>query len=222
MSFLKTMRASAVFAMLAVVLAACSEGPTAPQSPTFDPSGPLLAKGGGTSGGSGRGLAAGSRVFTIWPGAPVFEKFGDHVLYVPANVTCDPETSDYGSALWDAPCALASAPIRVTAAWSTVNGRPTISFSPDLRFAPSKHEKDWVQLSLNASKSIDPERYYAILWFDKQAGQWVDESQSDPTLKARIYLNGNLVTRRLKHFSEYALWSGFGSYNVTSGFGGDW
>ena len=60
----------------------------------------------------------------------------------------------------------------------------------------------------------------AILWYDAAAGKWIDESQSDPTLKARAE-SGNLVTRRLKHFSGYLLWVGLGSYNVTSGMGGD-
>jgi len=59
------------------------------------------------------------------------------------------------------------------------------------------------------------------LWFDKQAGQWVDESVADPSLQARANQSGNLVTRRLKHFSDYYLWVGLGSYNVTSGMGGD-
>jgi hypothetical protein len=223
----KTMRSRAVVvALLAVTVAACAEGPTAPPSTNFDPSDALMAKGGNGNGGSGsgsessgRGKDAGARTFTIWPGFAVFEKFGEHTLYIPANVVCDPATSGYGAESWDAPCARAKAPIEVVATWSTVNGRPVISFSRDLRFAPSNHERDWVSLSLRDTKGIDPDRYYTILWFDKKAGQWVDESATDPTLKARTSQSGNLVTRRLKHFSDWWLWSGFGGYNVTSGLG---
>jgi hypothetical protein len=77
-----------------------------------------------------------------------------------------------------------------------------------------------VTLSLKDSKGIDPNRYYTILWFDKQAGQWVDESETDLTLKAQTNQSGNLVTRRLKHFSDYRLESRLGGYNLTSGLGG--
>jgi hypothetical protein len=228
----KSLRSSTVIAVLAVGLAACSEGLTAPPSAEFDASEPLMAKGGNGgnsgnsgsgSGNSGRGKDAGSRVFTIWPGLPVFEKFGDHILTMPANVVCDPATSGHGAAYWDAPCARAKEPIQVTATWSTRSGRPVILFSPDLRFAPSPSQQHWVELSLRDPKSIKrefkSELYYTILWYNAAAKRWIDESVADPTLKARA--NGSLVTRRLKHFSEYALWVGLGSYNVTSGLGGD-
>ena len=213
---IRWVRGSAAIAMLAGLLTACSEGPTAPQYAGFDRSDALMAKGG--SGNGAPGLKAGSRSFTIWPGAATFEKFGDHTLYIPANVTCDPATSGYSSAHWDAPCARATEPIKVTATWTTINNRPVIGFSPDLRFAPSSQESHWVILALRDTKSVDPERYYAILWFDREAGKWVDESKADPTLEAQASLSGNLVTRRLKHFSEYTLVSD-ASYNVTSGIG---
>jgi hypothetical protein len=216
MRVLNTMRRGVVVPLLAAGLAACSEGTTAPQGPTFDASEALFAKGGG-SGGSGPGQSEGSRTFTIWPGSAVTEKFGDHTLYIPANATCDPATSGYGAAFWDLPCARAKQPIQVTATWSTVNGSPAISFSPDLRFAPSRNGRDWPTLSLRDTKTIDPSLYYTILWFDEQAGQWVDESQTDPTLKATTSERGNLVTRRLKHFSLYRIWSGRSGYNLTSG-----
>jgi hypothetical protein len=225
----KTMRSRAVVALLAVTVAACAEGPTAPPSTSFDPSDALMAKGGNGNSGSGsgsssesggRGKEAGARTFTIWPGFPVFEKFGEHTLYIPANVVCAPETSGYGTEYWDKPCVRAKVPIEVVATWATVNNKPVISFSRDLRFAPSNQERDWVSLSLRDTKGIDPDRYYTILWFDKKAGHWVDESATDPSLKAQTNQSGNLVTRRLKHFSDLWLWSGMGGYNVTSGLGG--
>jgi hypothetical protein len=224
----KSVRNNAVIALLAFGVAACGESPMAPSAISPEVAEPLMAKGGkgggsGNSGSgsesSGRGKDAGSRTFMIWPGTAVLERFGDHVLQMPANAVCDPATSGYGAAFWDKPCARAKEPIQVTAKWSTHNGRALISFSPELRFAPSHDENHWVQLSLRDTKGIDPHRYYTILWFDDVARRWVDESQADPTLKARTTQSGNLVTRRLKHFSEFALWSGFGGYNVTSGVG---
>ncbi len=222
-------RSSTIVALLSLGLTACSDGLTAPQRSGFDPGEALMAKGGNSgkgsgnsgSGSSGRGLDAGTRTFTIYPAIPVFEKFGDHVLTMPANVVCDPTKSEYGAAYFDAPCAQLRQPIQVTAKWGVVGGRPVISFSPDLRFAPSKQEQDWVKLTLRDTKSTKPELYYTILWYDLQAQKWIDESQADPTLKATVSPVGNLVTRRLKHFSDYALWVGLGSYNVTSGMGGD-
>lgn len=225
----KTMRRGAVVTLLAVGLAACSEGPTAPTSSTFDVSGPLMAKGsgnGGTRGNSGnssspgRGKDAGVRLFAIWPGLDVHEKFGDHVLKIPAGITCDPATSGYGTAFWELPCSRATRPIWVTATWAVRNGIPVISFSPDLRFFSSEQENEWATLSLYTSAGIHPDHNYAILWYDKEARRWVDESQTDPTLQARVTNNGTLVKRRIKHFSEWALVSGYGNYWVTSGLGG--
>jgi hypothetical protein len=225
----KSVRGSTVVALLAFGLAACSESPTAPAGISPEAAEPLMAQGSGNSGSSsnsgsgsgGRGRESGSRAFTIWPGLPVFEKFGDHVLQMPANVVCDPATSGYGAAFWDTRCARATQPIQVTATWTTRSGRPAISFSPHVRFVPSQNQNQWVELSLRDTKGIKPDRYYTILWFDEETRRWVDESQADPTLRARTSQSGNLITRRLKHFSEFALWSGLGSYNVTSGLGGD-
>jgi hypothetical protein len=221
-----SMRRSTYVALLALGVGACSDGLTSPVGISPDGSAPLMSSGSDAgdnsgSGISGRGQESGTREFTIWPWLPVYEKFGDHVLSMPANVVCDPATSGYGVAFWDLPCAPLQGPIHVTATWSDGNARPVISFSPDLRFAPSDDESRWVKLSLKDSKGINPDLYYAILWFDAEAGQWVDESKADPTLQARTYQSGNMVARRLKHFSDYSLWSGVGSYNVTSGMGGD-
>jgi hypothetical protein len=207
----KSVRSSTIVAFLTLGLAACSDGLTAPQSSGFDPGGALMAKssgkgGPGTSGSgseqSGRGQHEGTRTFTIYPGIPVFERFGDHILTMPANVVCDPVTSGYGSAYFDAPCARSKEPIEVTATWAERGGRPVIHFSPDLRFAPSNSELQWVKLSLRDGRGVKPDLYYTILWYDAAAAKWVDESQADPTLQARTVLGGLLVTRRLKHFSD--------------------
>jgi len=218
MSVTKRVRSGTMATLLAVGLAACGETATAPSglSPEV---GPLLSSGSDGSGISGRGQESGTRSFVIYPGLPMGQRFGDHVLFLPANSVCDPASSGYGAALWDAPCAPLQQPIQVTATWSTVNDQPVISFSPDLRFVPSNDESGWVTLSLKASRGIDPDLYYTILWFDKEAGRWVDESANDPSLKARTSQSGNLVTRLLKHFSDYSLWAGFGGYNLTSGMG---
>jgi hypothetical protein len=215
----KSVRRSTLITLLAVSAAACSEFSTAPSG--FSPeAGPLMSSGSdGNSGSSGWGQESGTRTFVVSPGLAVSQRFDDHVLFIPADAVCDPATSGYGTALWDAPCAPIQQPIEVTATWSTRNDRPVISFSPELRFAPSDDPSRWVNLSLKDTKGIDPEKYYAILWYNAEVGQWVDESLSDPTLKAHANQSGNMVTRRLKHFSAYELWSEVGAYNVISGEG---
>ena len=218
---LKPIRYGAAVTLLAFGLTACSEGPTSPVAISPDAA-PLMSSGSDGSGTSGRGQEAGSRSFTIYPGLAVVQRFGDHVLQMPANVVCDPETSGYGVAHWDLPCATINHPIQVTATWSVQNDKPIISFSPDLRFVPSSDPNRWVNLWLKDTKGIDTDLYYAILWRDNTSGQWIDESKLDASLRARTYQSGNLVARRLKHFSDYYLWVGLGSYNVTSGLdGGD-
>jgi hypothetical protein len=205
--------------LLALGVGACSEGTTAPVGLSPEASGPLMSS--GSDGVSGRGQDIGSRVFTIWPGIPTGQKFGDHVLFIPGDATCEPATSGYGAAYWDLPCTPLQAPLQVTATWTVrADGQPVVSFSPDLRFAPSDDPSRWVNLSLKSVRGIDPNLHYAILWYDKAAGKWVDEATTDPTLRARTSQSGNLVTRRLKHFSDYWLYAGFGAYNVTSGLEG--
>ena len=112
---------------------------TAPSGPSAG-AGPLMSSGSDGSGTSGRGQESGTRTFVVWPGLPMGQRFGDHVLYIPANAVCDPATSGYGAAFWDAPCAPIHQPLEITATWSTINGRAVVSFSPELRFAPSADE----------------------------------------------------------------------------------
>jgi hypothetical protein len=200
-------------ALLALGVVGCSDGPMSPTGIAPASSAPLMASGSGSGGGG----SSGSRAFVVRPGQAVDERFGDHVLRMPANIICDPATSGYQPTLWDQPCAPIRHSVEITATWSTIKDRPVISFSPDLRFVPSRDEKRWVSLSLKDTRGIDPDRYYTILWYDAAAQVWIDESLSDPTLKARTDQSGNMVTRRLKHFSDYLLESYFGSYNVTSG-----
>ena len=216
MSVIKSVRGGTLLTLLIAGLAACGDVSTAPSRLSPD-AGPLMSSGSNPTSQSGK------RTFVVRPGLAVDERFGDHFLRMPANVICEPASSGYHSSLWDAPCAPIQGPIEITATWSTINGRPVIAFSPDLRFVPSSDASRWVELTLKDSKGVDEDLYYAILWYDHSVNAWVDESVSDSTLEAHANKSGNMVTRRLKHFSEYLLESDFGSYNVTSGLvGGEW
>jgi hypothetical protein len=162
--------------------------------------------------------------FTIDPRRSQSVKLGDHTVVLPAHVICDPSTSSYGAGEWEKPCALATAPIEFRAIAGTRQGHAAIAFEPDVRFAPGVDAQPsrWVILTLRDTKKVKDkdQKDYAILWWDADAeansgegssnekGAWVDESETDPTLRAWTDPRGNLVTRRLKHFS---------GYNVTSG-----
>jgi hypothetical protein len=55
--------------------------------------------------------------------------------------------------------------------------------------------KDYVQLDSTAR--------YPIYWLRPSDSTWVDESMSDPSEASVMDVQGNKVTRRLKHFSGY-------------------
>src|SRR5918999_1832248 len=99
MSATKMVRSGTLLSLVVLSLAACSEVSTAPPGLSPD-AGPLLS-----SGTDGRGQESGTRTFVVYPGLPMGQRFGDHVLFIPANAVCDPATSGYGAAQWDAPCA---------------------------------------------------------------------------------------------------------------------
>jgi hypothetical protein len=226
-------RGSALATLLLFGLGACGESTTAPvpfsaeSADLLEAAEPLMSARGDDSdsdsdvhvaySGSGR-VKHGSRKFTIRPGKSVRKKLGDYQLSIPAGVVCDPATSGYGPSYWNAPCRSLNRPLAVTAEWVTVDGNQFIRFRPAIRFAPSSNPRNWVILSAKPDGAFDPLKNYAILWRDPVTQTWVDESATDPSLKAQLDPRTNRVLRRLKHFSDYYLWSGFGSYNVTSGF----
>lgn len=225
----KSVRSSAVIGLLLVGIAACSESPTAPVplSPELSAEsyGPLMSRAGNDGDDADDSydgdVQYGTRTFTIRPHRPVLKVLGEHVLWMPADVVCDPETSGYGVAFWDAPCRPLKRPIEVTAQWANVNGHEIIRFTPELRFVPSNNRFKWVYLWAKHSRNVDPAKTYAILWHNPETNEWIDEAASDPSLREQVDRRGRVVSRRLKHFSYYFVWFGVGSYNVTSGMGGD-
>lgn len=230
-------RGSALATLLLFGLTACGESTTAPvplsaeSAESAEPLMGLMSRGadddsdsdGGYSvshSGNGR-VKRGARKFTIRPGKAIRKKLGEHELSIPAGVVCDPATSGYGPSHWNAPCQPLKRPLAVTAEWVKVDGNQYIRFRPEIRFAPSSNPRNWVILSAKPDGHYDPLKNYAILWRDLVTKTWIDESASDPSLRVQLDPRTNRVFRRLKHFSDYYLWSGFGSYNVTSGFNED-
>lgn len=185
--------------------AACSsDAPSAPVSPSADfaAAGPALAR-------SSDAKAARSvtEVVTIDPTRSHVYRVGHNWLYVPANVVCE-IGSTYGPTEWDTPCARQVDPVAVTITiGEDAKGNPTAHFSPDMRFAPSSHPYRWVVLGLKMRGKLDPAGY-GVLYQPTGSAVLIDEAATDPTLRA-WRTGGNVIARRLKHFSGYNVSLGF-------------
>ncbi len=140
--------------------------------------------------------------FTIDPtqgGSPSFGRANASRMVIPALAICDPRTSGYGPASWDAPCPAAQTSITfVVRTWIGQDGTPKAVFLPDVRFSPSKR----VMLHLSAMGT--PARTApAMQWCTSQMTNCVDEAASDPTAAATFDPSTYSVWRRVKHLSGY-------------------
>jgi hypothetical protein len=138
----------------------------------------------------------------------------------PRNSVCDPNGSSYGPGVWDDNCAVISRPVTVHVNYGYVNGALSFNFSPELRFAPSKAESDWVTISTTmfASLITANRSYYAshpsalnnlpFYFVSGLAGQATKDWADDKTLLTHVDLRSGLVWRRIKHFSGYLVATG--------------
>lgn len=140
--------------------------------------------------------------FTVGREGGVFE-VGAHALVFPADVICDPATSGYGPAYWSAPCTTLATPIEITAKLAEVNGRAQVTFSPDLRFAPSSDPERGVWLFLRGSTL--PSSNARIVWQPTGSSSTVDEGAVDSSLRTYLVADWALAYRRVGHFSGYVV-----------------
>jgi hypothetical protein len=177
--------------------AACSDvSTTAPSAAQPSVSAPTFDKGPGAT------SATDPKTETfVYDGQDRTQSFGEgHKVHFDANSVCDPTTSGYGPGTWDLPCKPAQGPITFTVtSWRNADGRPQVSFSPDVRFVPGTTQVLYLS---DAAPGIGKMWCSPLL-----AGGCVDESLADSTLTTWV-ANG-AVARRIKHFS---------GYNVTFGF----
>ena len=195
------------------VSAACSDTTTAPPMTAARPRLSfgsyeqwLLDNGGLARDGRGRKNktdSSWSQTFTFDATQPYTLKAGDHTVYFPANSICDPATSGYGEALWDAPCTPLQSSITITATWSNKLGHAFVDFQPSLRFVPTSDPSQYVTITMKDAWPLDSTYHYPIFWLRPADSVWVDESVTDPTEASVQDVQGNRVTRRLKHFSGY-------------------
>lgn len=180
-------------------LAACGEMPSAPATPSLDLAGPSLGKGAKVS-------APVAQTVTIHVNTAVSALYGiggQSWVYIPAGALCNDEAG-YSPELWDAPCTPATGTVSIGVTLAAVNGRPAAEFHKDVRFtrAESQNWRDWVILGLKVQGNMNRQLGYGILYRPTGSARWIDESVTDPTLRA-FRATGSVVARRLKHFSGY-------------------
>ena len=193
------------------VLAACADTATQPRpaarprlANSFEQW--LLDNGGLSRDGRGRPNKTDSvwtKDFVVDPTQPAQIKLGDHVVSLPANSICDPATSGYGQDLWDTPCTPLQTPITIHAAWNSKLGHAFVQFSPDLRFVPTSDPSRYVTITMKDYVQLDSTARYPIYWLRPSDSTWVDEGLVDSSENPVMDVQGNKVTRRLKHFSGY-------------------
>jgi hypothetical protein len=133
------------------------------------------------------------------PGNGATKRIGDHMIVIPAGSVCDPATSGYGEALWDAPCTPVSHNLVITATtFADAEGHPYVQFLPDLRFVPTKE----VRLFLKDGKR-DRADNLSIRWCPTGGTTCIDESLSDPSLATERVGKSSILSRRIKHISGY-------------------
>lgn len=130
-------------------------------------------------------------------------------VYIPANAICA-EGSGYGPDMWEESCTPATGiqTFQVTVRYD--NGSPSAEFFPDVRFAPTTSTRwsDWAILGLKVQGNLNKELGYGILFRPTGSTQLIDEAATDPSLKAFRTI-GNVIARRIKHFSGYNVSLGF-------------
>jgi len=200
-------RRSAALLVILVAASACSDatsGPRPAARTAFDIQAlqPLDSRSGGPR--DQAALDSNTTTLTIDPNVSKTYAFGQNWIYFPAHSICDPATSGYGPGVWDTPCTPVSQPVTITVHWSGRGGYAFAHFSPELRFVPvdAHTYTRWVFLSLHSQKKLHDLSAYTMVYCI-QPGVWVDESLSDPTLRAWLDPLHNSVYRRVKHFSGY-------------------
>jgi hypothetical protein len=198
-ALMKKASKTALIAMVAG-LAACSDGPVAPQNEA--PAGEPV-----NGGGSMQALTGSDTVrfsITIDPSRQTIYYLGaGNSLVFPAHSLCDPYRSSYGAGEWDKPCTVATSPATIgVKAWLDSDGHTRVDFSMHVRFVPSNNPAQWVNLTFaDLQASLDPT--FNINYCQSINGSCVDEAKTDPTLLTVHNPITGKITRRIKHFSGY-------------------
>lgn len=155
-----------------------------------------------------------SAIVMVTPSGGWFQ-IGTHGVWFPENSICDPATSSYGPTVWDEPCETIQQPIEIHAKIMEQGGLPYVVFTPDLRFAPAVNEKGgldpkrFVKLYMYVGDSeLARSGSLEIKWVSDDGAVPVSEAEHDPSMRTRRMLHGQLLYRRVKHFSGYLVAAG--------------
>jgi len=187
------------FALLSLVaVAACSDGVTAPRRATLPKGAPSL-----DVIVNHMSEDSTSADFTVTPTGGVFI-IGKHAVSFPAYSICDPQTSSYGAAEWDAPCETLTSNIDIHAEVRSLDGRTWVDFTPALRFVPTENADNYVWILMKSDVAATAElSAMSILWAPAIGEEGINEAISDSTLRTYVWRTGGIVFRRIKHFSGY-------------------
>jgi hypothetical protein len=141
----------------------------------------------------------------------VFDAF---TLTVPANAVCDPNAEDtqvgYANAQWDAPCTPVTGDIAIRAVVKYNNGKLYVDFQPALRFAPDKNVILTTTVLASRIQMFEGAGItdgWSIQYSPTLDAAPVSDALIDATLRTKVHGSTGKISRRVKHFSGYVIFT---------------
>lgn len=220
---------------IVVASSACSVDSVAPTSAprSLAPSAMASAASGSPRGGALTAEAArtfpdmssnGTYNVTIDPTVDNTLPFGSSRLDLPAGSMCVVGSSSYGPAYWNAPCSPQTRTVTLTITVNSTGAGTSIDFNPALRFSPlskvsltlsapqvsRQDAKSWIILYCPSSTSTTSGKGSGGSGGGKGGDKCVNEALTDRDLQTFIDYDLKQLSRRIKHFSRYAVSDGAG------------
>lgn len=136
-------------------------------------------------------------------------------LNFPANAVCDPNATEtqvgYANGDWDANCPVATTDINVRATLKWTGTTLYVDFQPALRFVPNKNVTLATTVFAQAVQALDAAgvtQGWSIRFAPAIGAPAIDDALGDPTLRTVIVGSSGKIFRRVKHFSQYLIWTG--------------
>lgn len=173
------------------------------------------------------GVTDGTYRFTFDPKQDQVFSLGPNRLEIPAWAVCKLGITNYGPAVWNAPCTPQTTPVQLTVTVrNAASDHPSVDFQPAMRFSPQKV----VQLFFYVPNVSQTDAQNWVITYCPNAGSGsssgivsnsgsgsavgtsggcVNEALTDPDLRTFVDYDSNVLFRRLKHFSRYQVDSGY-------------
>jgi len=161
------------------------------------------------------GVTDGTYRVTFNPQQNQVFSLGPNRLEIPANAVCNMGTSGYGSSFWELPCAPETRPVTLTVTVKDASSdHPSVDFQPAMRFNPQTVVSIYFYVPRVTREDA---KNWVITYCPNSgpgSGKCVNEADTDPALRTFIDYDKNILFRRLKHFSRFAVEDGAG-YTVS-------